>query len=102
MLNSNNVDQESQLSVAFLFYRDALTGFFSPTRESWSEKRDGKGDREFVAVSVALIITPAKSSVDSDATLTLVPQLTIVTPPKPKFHYFVACLPIVPSSWQGV
>jgi len=33
---------------------------------------------------------------------TLVPQLTIVTPPKPKFHYFVACLPIVPSSWQGV
>jgi len=32
----------------------------------------------------------------------LVPQLTIVTPPKPKFHYFVACLPIVPSSWQGV
>jgi len=32
----------------------------------------------------------------------LVPQLTIVTPPKPKFYYFVACLPIVPSSWQGV
>ena len=34
--------------------------------------------------------------------VSLVPQLTIVTPPKPKFHYFVACLPIVPSSWQGV
>ena len=34
--------------------------------------------------------------------VSLVPQLTIVTPPKPKFHYFVACLPIVPSNWQGV
>ena len=31
------------------------------------------------------------------AVVHLVPQLTIVTPPKPKFHYFVACLPISSS-----